>query len=1291
MSPATAGTSVDPATQELVERMRSLVAQNARRWRLLVAVEALGLAVAAPVAYLLLCFLIDNQWHLPVWGRVLANLGFIAGGVAIFVRIVRRWRALELTEDQVALAIEGRTAGGVQNRLINAVQIARTGKSAAPELAHAVIQENYEALERLHLERAARARPALLYGLFAAAISGAALAFWLLSPAQFSNAATRILLPFADVDPIYRTTLVVEPGNIETMGDVVIRIHIHGERPGTLTISSNIQGKRYVEQIPVPGDADTVSHTFRDVQQSMTYAVRGGDFSSPLYRIDVPTPSALSLLRVTLHYPEYTGLPDKTFEKAGGDLEALQGTRAQVIFVLDQPAEEATLLLERIPRPKPPDPRTLAAYFLPLGRVVASLALAADTPEKKEPAVQRLPLRKISPTEYAGALVFEDVVGYQLETRQPGRTPRQSTTYALRIQFDQDPRLDLVGLERQTEVDLDRVLSLKIAATDDYGLEKVGLFIRRTETLSSSPLVGEGRRGGAERPDIHGGSTPHPNPPPQGGREPDEGEWQPVMVWQLGRKTTFRQDHALAIVSLKAGEGERVELALRGVDTDPLKQGRWATGQIHTLLIGGEGVVLQMQYEQIVRTEAELKAILDSQKRVLTRTNEWVGKLDGDGGLRWDEAKNIEALHGAVKGQHQEQHKVRQSTSKAARAMVAQAGDLRISVGLLADTEMVRAHLALDSVAGRETPEAKRAALADARAAQERTVRSLEEIREVYASFRASWELANMIPFTKMLADRQKKLAEQGQAASSEKPAESLAASAHRRQAKLFELCQLIQPAFKGLGERLVDSEPTLGKAFAAGAMVLASDTLLLPMTQAAEDLKAGRWAAAAPRQAAAAKELSELHARLRQAQVEAARQLLALLHEKAKSDKEAQKALEDLKAGTAESGVKDMGDKIKTTDIVRMREVAGARKRSLEEEAKEAGKMDAFDKIDVSKLELMKDSGVRQDPNILGLGKVAEKTPRLPDNAVDRERNQVKPFVQEDFMDLIGKLLDEADELQKDFQTLTLSTNQNNSDPGDIGKVGGRLNSTGAVAATGNKKPPTLNVGGVSRTGRSGARAYGSILGEEGRNMRGRDQAQEGQQRAPDQPGLIKETKTDDPYTDTSTGTGGKKVDSEHNTFSTKDTGKFNADVLKSLDKPQKKYSIVERQGEKVDPAIAALLRDTSSKQAQVIERIKMVRKELRNLYLPTDHLDEALAVLNANLERLKDVPEADMFRVQAQTLDRLRGSLKVFRNASASFQPSVPREQTIRGRVLDEPSRPTLPTYEEAVKRYYEKLAAQ
>jgi hypothetical protein len=109
------------------------------------------------------------------------------------------------------------------------------------------------------------------------------------------------------------------------------------------------------------------------------------------------------------------------------------------------------------------------------------------------------------------------------------------------------------------------------------------------------------------------------------------------------------------------------------------------------------------------------------------------------------------------------------------------------------------------------------------------------------------------------------------------------------------------------------------------------------------------------------------------------------------------------------------------------------------------------------------------------------------------------------------------------------------------------------------------------------------------------------------------------------------------------------------------------------------------------VIERIKAIKKELKNLYLPTEHLDELAAGLEANLQSLKDRPDAELFRVQLETLDKLRGALKVFNGANTGFQPSLPRERAVRGRVLDEPTRLVIPGYEEAVKNYYKKLATQ
>src|SRR5205814_6436891 len=141
------------------------------------------------------------------------------------------------------------------------------------------------------------------------------------------------------------------------------------------------------------------------------------------------------------------------------------------------------------------------------------------------------------------------------------------------------------------------------------------------------------------------------------------------------------------------------------------------------------------------------------------------------------------------------------------------------------------------------------------------------------------------------------------------------------------------------------------------------------------------------------------------------------------------------------------------------------------------------------------------------------------------------------------------------------------------------------------------------------------------------------------------------------------------HTNRSVTDARKWKDKYTKRMEKPQTKQFIVERQGDKFDAKMAAQLRDMTSKQEQVIERLKSIKKELKNLYLPTDHLDELAAALVGNLETLKERPDPELFRLQLQALDRLRGALKLFQNAGARFQPSLPRERMVNGRVLDDP----------------------
>src|SRR5262245_21805488 len=136
-------------SETMIEQLRQLVGRNTARWKRLLLLEAVGLAVAVPLGYLWAIFLLDNLLHLPAWGRLLAVAGLIAAVVLPGIRLVRRLRFLTLTEDEVALAIERQTAGGVQNRLINALQLSRGG--SAERFTDAVVRENYDTLRRVDL------------------------------------------------------------------------------------------------------------------------------------------------------------------------------------------------------------------------------------------------------------------------------------------------------------------------------------------------------------------------------------------------------------------------------------------------------------------------------------------------------------------------------------------------------------------------------------------------------------------------------------------------------------------------------------------------------------------------------------------------------------------------------------------------------------------------------------------------------------------------------------------------------------------------------------------------------------------------------------------------------------------------------------------------------------------------------------------------------------------------------------------------------------------------------------
>ncbi|HEY8668895.1 MAG TPA: hypothetical protein VIL86_19765, partial [Tepidisphaeraceae bacterium] len=784
------------SSAEMVGELHTVVAEGQRRWKRLIVLEAAGLAVATPLAYLWLVFLIDNVIHLAVWGRVLAIVLFIAALAWTSLRLVRSWKLARFTQDQVALAIERRTPGGLQNRLINAIQLSRDAPPAPPggarDITRVVVEENYRVLKQLRLQQSAESRPAVLRIGLAGVVIVAGLAFFILGHDRFTNAASRIFMPFADVAPLYQTRLKVEPGDRSAaVGDMVrITIQVDGKIPREVVLLSREgreKGGQNSKALVIDPASHTAVYTVQSIQRSLDYAVRGGDFTSRYYHIDVPMPLAIDEVKGSYHFPPYTRQADQAFSAQSGDLEALRGTHAAVTFTLNQPAKEAWMLLE-------------------------TPGVNGST---TQPAVARVALKQVGASQFDGSIDFESALGYRLESRNAKGEMIQTGEHVLRVVEDKAPALKLAGVDLKAEVMVDAVLPLKVSATDDYGLEEVGLFYRKAARTAA---------GGATQPAATSAS----------------GEWKSLQIWPVGEQAvSFAVEHPFPVGLLGLAEGDEIELALRAKDTDPLKGNAWNDGEIHALTITSEGAGLQLTYEKILRSEVDLAELIEGHKALAQEARTWAGKAPAGGGDGADD----KAFADAVAQQTKTQTALREEAARVAREMVAEAGSLRLSVGMLADTEMVRAMRILDAVMKRPTSQERRNALTDARQTQERTERSLEEMLEHYVQFRKDWEMSHMLPFIEMMAQRQQRMAEASKTYAAMPAAavgEMQRQATARRQTKLIELCGLVQKALAGMAERTEQSGAKLSEAFKAGAQAFDKTGVKSLMQQAAQSVGQG-------------------------------------------------------------------------------------------------------------------------------------------------------------------------------------------------------------------------------------------------------------------------------------------------------------------------------------------------------------------------------------------------------------------------------------------------------------------
>ena len=92
-------------------------------------------------------------------------------------------------------------------------------------------------------------------------------------------------------------------------------------------------------------DASNFQFLFAGLPEDVEYYVEAGPLTSRHYKVRVVDLPSVKQMRVTYHYPKWTGMPQVT-EDHGGDLRALEGTNAELTVQMDRPLHNGQLTLD---------------------------------------------------------------------------------------------------------------------------------------------------------------------------------------------------------------------------------------------------------------------------------------------------------------------------------------------------------------------------------------------------------------------------------------------------------------------------------------------------------------------------------------------------------------------------------------------------------------------------------------------------------------------------------------------------------------------------------------------------------------------------------------------------------------------------------------------------------------------------------------------------------------------------------------------------------------------------------
>lgn len=324
-----------------------------------------GLLIAWGLVVLLVAAVADH-WLVAGgfdrWGRVAVfAVGAIGAGVIVWKRLapvaMRRVNPLYAAKE-----IE-RESPHLKNALLNLLQLRNGGAPAGVRRTlERQAEERLTAAGESPIDHTPVVRVAQLLMALVAVIG----VYVVASPKDFFASAGRVLAPWSEIAAPSRVRITdVEPGAATlSQGDrLEVSATVTGLAADEITelvystsdggvverrLPMHAAGGRVLHDIALPPGAS--SEAALGLQGDLVYRIEAGDARTRNWRVEVLAAPTIAPVSIAYHYPDYTGLTDRTTEGAG-DIRAVEGTRVTLTAEANLPIADAQVDLGADGRP----------------------------------------------------------------------------------------------------------------------------------------------------------------------------------------------------------------------------------------------------------------------------------------------------------------------------------------------------------------------------------------------------------------------------------------------------------------------------------------------------------------------------------------------------------------------------------------------------------------------------------------------------------------------------------------------------------------------------------------------------------------------------------------------------------------------------------------------------------------------------------------------------------------------------------------------------------------------------